>query len=271
MAIITISRGTQSGGKALAEKISQRLNYENVSREILVEAAQKYGVDEKLLVQAIEKPPKTWDRYLLNRKLYLTFIKSALLERAKGGNLVYHGYSGQFLLKGIKCVLKVRLIAPLEMRISHLMETANMSREDAEQYIKKVDESRIRWTKFLYGADLSDPSLYDLVINLGAMTLDTACDIICNLTEKPEFNFEVCPQDIENAVIGCKVEEALYNDPRTKTQNISAEVRDNTAHLKGYIQAERVRKAAREIAGGVKGVNNVEDELQVEKIITYTT
>ena len=42
MAIITISRGTMSGGKKLAELLCQRLGYQCISREIIVEAAEKY-------------------------------------------------------------------------------------------------------------------------------------------------------------------------------------------------------------------------------------
>lgn len=41
MAIITISRGSYSRGKEVAEKLASKLNYECVSREIILETCLK--------------------------------------------------------------------------------------------------------------------------------------------------------------------------------------------------------------------------------------
>ena len=48
MSIITISRGTFSGGKAIAECVAENLGYACVSREILSDAAETYGVSAEL-------------------------------------------------------------------------------------------------------------------------------------------------------------------------------------------------------------------------------
>ena len=47
MAIITISRGTFSGGQSLAEYVAGKLGYRCLAREVLIEAARQYGVDEE--------------------------------------------------------------------------------------------------------------------------------------------------------------------------------------------------------------------------------
>ena len=48
MAIIMISRGTLSGGKAVAERVADRLGYPCLSREETVrEVIEKYGISEK--------------------------------------------------------------------------------------------------------------------------------------------------------------------------------------------------------------------------------
>ncbi|MFC1980417.1 cytidylate kinase family protein, partial [Chloroflexota bacterium] len=57
MAIITISRGTFSGGQSLAEDVAKKLGYRCISREVLVEAARQYDVaEESLRKTLIEKP-----------------------------------------------------------------------------------------------------------------------------------------------------------------------------------------------------------------------
>jgi hypothetical protein len=46
MAIITISRGSYSKGKEIAEKVAQELNYEHTSRDVLLEASEHFNVPE---------------------------------------------------------------------------------------------------------------------------------------------------------------------------------------------------------------------------------
>ncbi|NQS97881.1 MAG: cytidylate kinase family protein [candidate division Zixibacteria bacterium] len=272
MSIITISRGSRSGGQALAEMVAEKLNYDCISREILIEAAEEYGLDERTLIQFIDKPPKFWSRFNINRKMYLHLIKTTLLEHAQKGNLVYHGHSGQFLLKGIKSVLKIRLIASMEYRIKLTMEKEKLNREAAIQYIQRVDDIRNRWAKFFYGVELTDPNLYDLIINIETMTLESACDIICGLTEKPEYQSNLyCLESIKDATLAAKVEAALFADARTKTLDINITSESGNVSLKGSIEVERVRQAVIEVVKSVEGVKSINDEMTIGKLTNIPT
>ncbi|MBI3329886.1 MAG: cytidylate kinase-like family protein, partial [Nitrospinae bacterium] len=131
MPIITISRGSLSGGRSLAERVAQRLGYRCISSDALIEAATKYGVPEPKLSQVFEKMPGFWERLTKSRRLYLLFLQAAMCELAQQGNLVYHGQAGQQLLKGISYVIKVRLIAPQEYRIKAAMEREGLTRDAA--------------------------------------------------------------------------------------------------------------------------------------------
>ena len=58
MSIITISRGTLSGGRAVAECLAEMLGYPCIGREILQEAAKRLGVSEdNVLDGRFETPP----------------------------------------------------------------------------------------------------------------------------------------------------------------------------------------------------------------------
>ena len=46
MSIITISRGSFSKGKEVAEKLAEKLNYECISRDILIEASEHFNIPE---------------------------------------------------------------------------------------------------------------------------------------------------------------------------------------------------------------------------------
>ena len=68
MAIITISRGSFAGGRAVAEQVSQRLGYPALSREqVVLQAAEQYGIAEYELTRALNQSHRDLDLYLGER------------------------------------------------------------------------------------------------------------------------------------------------------------------------------------------------------------
>ncbi len=188
MSIITISRGTLSGGAATAECLAGVLGYRCVGREILLEAAGRIGVSEEDLSKKLEASPSRWARLTRERRTYLLAVQTALAEDCVAGNLVYHGLAGQFLLRDLPGVLAVRLIAPLEQRVRSLMgANQGMTQKAAEDFIHDVDEDRRRWVKLMYGADVEDLNLYDLTVNLEPISLEAACKIIAEAAAQPQY------------------------------------------------------------------------------------
>ncbi len=164
MAIITVSRGTFSGGKALAERLSKRLGYRCINRDMLVRKAATSRVSEHDLRAALELPPAFPGRFNHTRYVYLALIQAALTEEVRSGCAVYHGLAGHLLLKGAPGLLRLRIIAPMEYRIRMAQERLNLIRSEAITHIKAVDRDRRRWTQFLYGLNWGEPSLYDFLI-----------------------------------------------------------------------------------------------------------
>ena len=242
MPIISLSRGSKSGGLALAELLAVELNCNNlISREVLVKVSEDYGVTEKELAAAMEKPPKFWERSSGNpRHLYLTFIRAALLDYASKGCLIYHGNAGHFLLGDISWVLKVRLIAPMAQRIAMLQRNMDIDKAEAVQYITKVDEDRQRWTKFLYGEDWSDPAHFDVVINLRTMSLETACKTIAFLTKTPEFRrTDERIQDLRDKALAARVYAALKAEPKTREVEVDLAASGSVVSISGRVTTSR--------------------------------
>jgi len=164
MSIITISRGSYTHGKEIAEKVAQKLGYECIAREILIEASKHFNVPEAKLVNAIKNAPSFLDRFTYGKEKYIAYIQAAILQHLKKDNVVYHGFAGHFFVKDVPHVLKVRIIANLEERIKLVMEREKISREKAIKFIERVDKERSKWALHLYGIDTQDPSLYDPAI-----------------------------------------------------------------------------------------------------------
>lgn len=184
MAIITISRGSLSGGRNVAECLADRLGCRCLADEVLQEAARKLGVTEDAVRGQFEAAPGLWSRLRRARERYVLAVQTALAEACLEGKLVYHGLAGQFLLRGISGVLKIRLIAPLEMRMRSLTRTHHrMSRRAAEEFIRSVDKERARWVRLMFGVDVEDPSLYDLTVNLRSLSMDAACAAIAEAAD----------------------------------------------------------------------------------------
>ena len=188
MAIITISRGSLSGGKALAGCLADRLGYPILGREVLLEAAESMGVSEEVFREKFEAAPGLWARLTREREKYTLAIQTSLAEWCTRGDLVYHGLSGQFLLKELPGVLKVRLVAPLDMRVKAFMDTHPLvSHAETESFIRNVDQERSRWCRLMYDAELTDPSHYDMTVNLKRLSLESACAVITEAVAQPRY------------------------------------------------------------------------------------
>ena len=205
MAIITISRGSYHRGREVAEKLAQRLGYECLSRDILLEASEEFNIPEIKLVRAIQDSPTILERFTRQKEKYVAYIRAALLKHVQQDNVVYHGLFGHFFLQDIPHVLKVRIVADLEARVADEVKREGISESKARETILKDDEERRKWALHLYGADWWDATLYDLVIHLKAITVDDAVDLLYQVVQLP--GFQTTPES--QAAINGLVEAAL--------------------------------------------------------------
>lgn len=258
MSIITISRGTFSGGAELAACLHQQLGYRVVSREIVAQAASTYGVSEERLLDALERRPGLIGRFMHDRRRYLAFVRVALCESASQDDLVYHGHAGHFLLAGVRHVLRIRLIAPMALRMRKLRERTGLEGQEAIAYIERVDRERARWAEFLYGADWQDPSLYDLTINLGHVDLEGACRAVAGLTSRPGFQAdEASRQAMADLLLASRVAAALAADPETANAEVDVRARGGLVEIEGKIADPLLVQHVNDRARAVEGVLDI--------------
>jgi len=187
MAIITISRGSYHRGREVAEKVAQKLGYEVLSRDILLEASEEFNIPEIKLIRAIRDAPSILDRVTRQKEKYVAYIRAALLKHVQKDNVVYHGLFGHFFLQDVPHVLKVRIVADLEVRVADEVKREGISESKAREIIMKDDKERRKWALHLYGADWWDATLYDLVIHLKTITVDDAVDLLYHVVQLPGF------------------------------------------------------------------------------------
>jgi cytidylate kinase len=264
MAIITVSRGSMSGGMSFAECLARRLNYQCLSREVVVHAAERIGVPEEMLLGKIERSAGIWEKLTANRRLYLVAVQAALADACAGGDLVYHGHAGHLLLKGMATLLKVRLIAPMGMRIRTVMEQQGLSYEAARDYIHNVDQERIRWTKFVYGVDWRDPANYDVVINLADISMDSACSMVAAVARLPGYrSTEAVRKKLRDYALACRVKLALVQNPRSEGISFDVNADDGNVQVLGEMPGNCLFKkqagmSEDEIGRMIEGIEGVQ-------------
>ena len=153
------------------------------------------------------------ERFTYGKERYLAYITSAFLEHVHRDNVVYHGLAGQFFLKGVSHVLKVRILAEIEDRVALEMEREKLSRDQALSRLRKDDEERRQWSLHLFGVDTWDPSLYDLVLHVHKLRVDDIVRIICESARLEQFKATAESRRVlDNLLLAARVRSRLAHD-----------------------------------------------------------
>jgi cytidylate kinase len=268
MAIVTISRGSYSNGKAIAEGVARELGYDLISREILIEASAEFNIPEVKLVRAIHDAPSILERFTHGKEKYIAYIQTALLKHLQKDNCVYHGLAGHFFLQGISHVLKVRVIADLEERVKLEMKRENITREEALRILKNDDRQRRLWSKHLYGIDTWDPSLYGLVIHIRKLKVEDAVQIICNTVQREQFRTTAeSKQALQDLLLASEVKAALAEYRRSINISAHKGLVVIRTHARGS-KTEKITENARNLRHEMPGIEDIEVQALSAKRIT---
>jgi osmotically-inducible protein OsmY len=264
MAIVTISRGSFSGGVAVAEAVAQRLGVPCISREVVRDAAAASGVDEGSLLATLEEPPRFWEKTPGRISAHLNLVRTALLQRADGHDFVYHGYAGHLLLSGIPHVLRVRVIASEAYRVETAMHERGMSEKEATRYVRKLNVQLRKWTEFLYGVDWQDPSLYDAVFRVDRVGVEGTAETIVRMTGLPPFQpTDESRKALSDLHLSSVVWSALTGDARTRAANVRVAADGGDVFITGSADNARTLDAIGEVAGQVPGVTHVDNQVGI--------
>jgi len=261
MSIITISRGSYSRGKEVAEKLALALNYECISREIILQASEQFNIPELKLVRAIHDAPTILDRFTSGKERFIAFFRATLLNHLKRDNIVFHGLGSHFFLQQFPNILKVRISANLEDRVREEMARENIPADEARMILVNDDAERRKWGLQIFGQDSWNPQLYDMILHIGNMSVDEAVSIILHAVQQPCFKSdEESRRMLEDEALAAQVEAALVKTfPKVMVDSGNGEVfvnvRGSLADEKNII--EKVLRLAEKVDGVEKLQVNV--------------
>ena len=202
--VITINRELGSGGRTVGRKLAEKMNVPFYDKALINELKAKF----KLNTEEIEKLKSTksdWWREFINSALYLgqgmnelwyyqrmtdqdahlvtssdmfEMEKEILQNVASEDSCIIAGRSGFSVFKEHPNHLSIFIQAPLKHRIQRIMSKQNLSYEEAEKVIQKVDSMREAYVQKFTGSSRYDSRNYDIVFNMEGKTEDEVVDLI---------------------------------------------------------------------------------------------
>ena len=258
MALLLISRGSYSGGQIISDCLFRSAGIRCITREELIAEVNTHGELATRITASVAKAAQNYAQFSALRRPYKILMRRALLREVRQGDLAYFGYSGHLLLPDISHAVKVRITAPLPMRISLLQERTRCSEAEARESIRQVDEERARCTRFMYGKNLRDPEFFDLCINFDRISFPEACCLLLHTARSTDFR--TTPESeaaVENQFLATHVMADLVTDPRTVELEVAATADKGEVLLEGPYLDPPVLAVVQEIAAAVPGVKTV--------------
>lgn len=179
ISVVTISRESGSGGTIIAAMLARELAFDLFHREVIQEMAESANISTRIVETLDEKGLSMLEdsvaAMIRERHLwpdeFLRYLMKVVGTIGKHGRAVIVGRGAQFILAENEN-LKVRVIAPLPMRIQNVVQALDISESEAQKRILKNDSDRRSFSRKYFYADVTDPLNYDLVINTARMSID---------------------------------------------------------------------------------------------------
>ena len=228
---------------------------------MLAKAAHQYGLGEERLNELGETKPSTLDRLAAETQVYIAVMQNAVLDVARQDDLIVLGRGGQWLLRDIPHVVRVRIVAPFDERVRRLADVLaaegerrpglHAARDAIVDLLQRDDADKRGRMRYLYDRDINDPELYDVVGNGSRDDLGMIIDGIAALARHPTFaTTDESRGLLAERAVASQVRVALMMDERTRHAKHSAiDVAAGTVHITGTAPRAVVDAVARTVPG----------------------
>jgi cytidylate kinase len=202
--VITINRELGSGGRTVGEKLAAKLGVQFYDKALIKALEEKYNLTVEEIENLKGRNHSWWAEFARGfifaerARNNIYDIKTSALDEpdalttdemyeteqhilrniAEAESCIIAGRLGFSVFRNHPNHLSILIQAPMEQRIERVMQKQNMSREKAEQVIKKVDKMRENYVSTYAKTSRYDTRNYDLVISMAGHTEDEVVDLI---------------------------------------------------------------------------------------------
>lgn len=184
---LLISRECGSGGGLVARQAGDLLGWNVFDAGLVDEIARNAHVHQRLVQSVDERVHSRWERtwreYLpddLADEKYLRHLHEVVMALGHHGNVVIVGRGAQYFLPPQSAV-RVRFVAPLQMRAERVAELMKLSSHEARVKVDVTDRQRATFVRRIFKKDVSSPLNHDITINTGEVSIENAVKIVIAL------------------------------------------------------------------------------------------
>jgi len=194
MAIVSVSREEGSWGGDVARDLATRLGYRLLDKKALLEEEEAYGGISEGAPELLEKQPGLLERLNQERHRYSVLLRTVVYDVALRDNVVFLGRGTGMLLRDVDHALGALFIAPVPARVARIMERGAggrpgpMTKEQAEEIVRRSDRDRANYHRYLFQADWLDPACHSVVMNTAVIEVPAAVDIVIKMIESGAYD-----------------------------------------------------------------------------------
>ncbi len=182
---IALSRYPGAGGAELGQRAAEVLGYAFFGIELVDWIARRTGYARQLVAGVDERIRNAIERSVADvmrqqrftESDYLREIVSTVSALGERGGAVVLGRGSQFILPAERA-LRVLVVADREQRIERLAKQQSLPPDAAAAALEREDAARREFLLHHFKRDPDDPSHYDLVVNLGTLSLDAGVALL---------------------------------------------------------------------------------------------
>ena len=183
--VITIGREYGSGGRIIAQKLSQELGITFYDKELIAAVAKKTGFSENFIRDTEHQRPTNSFLYDLYTAVQTpsvpdqVFIAQAkvIKEAAARESCVIVGRCADYILRGEPGLLRVFVHAPLDQRVRRAREEYGASEANLESFVLRQDKARASYYNYFATGRWGQSREYDLCVN-STIGIDACVDVI---------------------------------------------------------------------------------------------
>jgi len=263
MAILTISREYGSGGRDIGRLVAERLSYRYVDKELLFAELKQIGERWARAARELDEVcPTVWERYDWQYRGYVAQVEALILAYAAEDNVVIIGRGGSFLLREVPFCLRVRLVAPLEERITRIMAREQLNRTAAQRLIKQVDGDRACFIKANYGSAWDSEDVVDMTLNTASLTYEQVAELLIEgLADKDRLATPEAKARLKDIALAYRLKARIATDPRILVPTLEVKLEEGILVVAGIIHNPKELHVVEEIAGEVCGDRTVRLDL----------
>lgn len=272
MPVIALTQEMGSLAKDVALRLGETAGLQLMRHEVVENVAGRMHVPTSLISRVRQGKAGLRERMGTDARSVAIFTAEEVYELARRGNVVLRGWGTTMLLRPVPHVLSVRVTRPFAQRVDWLMEHLGIvDRDVAQAEVHRSDHAHASRMHAQFGVTWGDPQLYDLVINMERISVDSAAAQILALAARPEFQETAASREqLEGLALAARVRAALKSDPVTEETDVAIDSVRGKVTLTGLVLHEPELREVERVAAAVAGAGNVDNRLRVMSVRKFT-